>query len=229
MKTNLTGKTFGFLTVVSKTDQRNQFNILWQCVCICGKKCLRTGPSMRRVLAASCGCQQPRLASEANKTHGMTKSAEYSSWTNMLSRCRNRNNPRFKDYGGRGISVCKRWLASFEAFFADMGAKPAGKQSLEREDNNGNYCPSNCYWATHEEQHNNTRSNAVLVHNGKSQTIAQWARETGIRHSTIQSRTSRGWTAAEALTTPVSKSNKLVTLRKSISSSLDSKISKPGR
>ena len=99
----------------------------------------------------------------------------YNNWVDMKQRCFNKNNPRYKDWGGRGITVCKRWMI-FENFLADMGEKPKGK-TLDRKDNDGNYCKKNCRWATREEQQNNTRQNRIIIYKGKTQNLTQWARE----------------------------------------------------
>ena len=95
----------------------------------------------------------------ASRTHGMTKTTEYSSWRAMKTRCYNKNMPAYKNYGGRGISVCDKWLNSFPNFYADMGLKPEPKRnySIERRENAGNYEPNNCYWATAKQQANNRR------------------------------------------------------------------------
>lgn len=99
---------------------------------------------------------------------------EFYSWCNMRRRCYEITNDRYHRYGGRGIIVCDRWLNSFENFFADMGEKPSQKHSIEREDNDGNYEPSNCYWGTKKEQANNRSSNVFIEHNGIVKTITDW-------------------------------------------------------
>lgn len=99
----------------------------------------------------------------------------HKNWSDMKQRCFNKNNPRYKDWGGRGITICKRWM-KFENFLADMGERPKGK-SLDRIDNNGNYCKENCRWATRKEQQNNTRQNRIITYKGKTQNLTQWAKE----------------------------------------------------
>lgn len=132
----------------------------------------------------------------------ISKTPTYDIWDAMKQRCLNPNDNRWKDYGGRGITICQRWM-DYRNFLADIGERPEGR-SLDRfPDNNGNYEPGNCRWATRVEQQNNMRSNVVLSHNGKSQTVAQWAAELGINKSTLSKRLSRGnWDVATALTTP---------------------------
>ncbi|WP_062120308.1 hypothetical protein [Aureimonas sp. AU40] len=118
----------------------------------------------------------------------------------MRRRCREPNSANYARYGGRGISVCKRWDESFEAFLQDMGEAPAG-MSIEREDNDGNYEPANCSWATLETQNNNRRSNVIVEFNGRSQTLKQWARELGINYRTLHTRYRNGRRGAELLST----------------------------
>jgi hypothetical protein len=126
---------------------------------------------------------------------------EYRSWQNMISRCYNVNLPCYKDYGGRGIKVCKRWRDSFENFFADVGKKPSSKHSLDRfPHNNRGYKPGNVRWATCIEQSQNTRRNVALTFRGKTHCMSKWARIVGINYRTIRSRLNRGWSTHDALT-----------------------------
>lgn len=121
----------------------------------------------------------------------------------MKDRCLNPSSQRYDRYGARGITVCQRWLDSFEAFLEDVGYRPSPSHSLERLDNNGNYEPVNVVWEMREHQDNNKSTNRVLEFNGKSQTVAQWSREIGIPVRTLGSRLETGWDAVSALTTPV--------------------------
>ena len=122
----------------------------------------------------------------------------YSTWKSMLNRCNNPNNSSFSYYGGRGISVCDKWRESFWFFVEDIGTRPKGC-TLDRKDNFGNYEPSNCRWATHEEQSLNTRRNLEIIYRGKTYTESQLARATGVNRTTIQARRNRGWTDSEEL------------------------------
>ncbi len=120
----------------------------------------------------------------------------------MIDRCTNKNVRNYKDYGGRGISICNRWL-SFENFYKDMGPKPKKSMSIDRIDNNGNYESSNCRWATQKEQCNNKRGNNIINYNGKTQTMTQWAEEIGIKLPTLHKRiTKYGWSIKKAIETP---------------------------
>lgn len=120
-------------------------------------------------------------------------------WRAMLSRCYNRKCKAYPRYGGRGVQVCESWRRSFETFYADMGDRPMGR-SLDRIDNDGDYTPSNCRWATPSEQNNNQQSNRVIVYNGVAYTLAQLARKTGLRAGTLRARVvDLGWSIADAV------------------------------
>lgn len=136
--------------------------------------------------------------------HGMRNTPEYAAWGAMLNRCFNSNTDSYPQYGGRGITVCQEWRDSFVAFYKCVGDRPEG-YSLERIDVNGNYEPGNVKWAPAEEQCNNRTNAVTLTYKGKTQTIAQWARELGLKHQMIRQRVLRGWTdPVEILETPCS-------------------------
>lgn len=135
-----------------------------------------------------------------NKTHGMSSSREFQTWARMKGRCYNRRNPDYPDYGGRGIRVCDRWLESFEAFYADMGPRPAG-HSIDRKNSNGNYEPDNCHWTTAVPQASNRRSNQTIAFRGETHTVQEWSRRTGLKAASIYWRLHRGWTPERTLTT----------------------------
>ena len=126
----------------------------------------------------------------------------FSTWSHMLSRCCNQNNNRWYRYGGRGIKVCARWLV-FVNFLADMGEKPKGL-SIDRIDNDGNYEPGNYRWATPIQQKNNASSNRMITFKNKTQSMANWAREVGIRNATLWERLRMGMSVEDALTKPIS-------------------------
>lgn len=134
---------------------------------------------------------------------GGKKSTTYSIWSSMKDRCLNSKHRRYARYGGRGIRVCDRWL-SFESFLLDMGERPKGL-SLERIDNDGDYQPGNCRWATNQEQSLNRRSNRRLTFNGKTQTVKEWSLELGFKKNLIKDRLRIGWTVEQALTVPPGK------------------------
>jgi hypothetical protein len=127
------------------------------------------------------------------------KPKSYYIWKSMMARCYNKNAERYADYGGRGIAVCDRWH-SFDNFFADMGEKPEWL-SLERGDNNGNYCPENVQWKTAKAQANNRRSNVLLTYKGETKTMQQWCDEIGLRIGTVWARINvYGYSVERALT-----------------------------
>lgn len=133
--------------------------------------------------------------------HGCTHSSEHNAWRNLWNRCTNPNFLQFKDYGGRGIKVCRRW-DKFENFLADMGKKPSPKHSLDRKNNDGNYTPKNCRWATRAEQMRNTRRNCLVTHEGRIRVLTDWCLEKRINVNTVKARLRSGWSVSRALTVP---------------------------
>ena len=173
----------------------------WICQCDCGVIKSIASSSLRHGCSKSCGCYNLDVLNKRLTTHGQSRTKTYQTWGRMLSRCRNKNIPRYKNYGGRGIKVCERWL-SFENFLSDMGINPEG-MSLERIDNDGNYKPSNCKWATPSEQANNRRSNTYLIIMGISYTRAEASKQFNINYGTLKSRIRRGWEPHDAVFTPI--------------------------
>lgn len=136
-------------------------------------------------------------------TQGLSYTSEYRAWQTMRLRCTVPANAAYPNYGGRGIKVCERWLNSVEAFIDDMGPKPSPKHELDRyPDNDGNYEPGNCRWATRSENDRNLRNNRIVEHEGEALTIAAWAERYGIRPDTLLKRINSGWLVSEALLTP---------------------------
>ena len=192
------GDKYNRLTAI-KFDHRNEKGEqCWLFRCSCGNEKVIRVSEVKNSHIKSCGC----LVKERMTTHGMTNSSEYKIWTDIKKRCSNKNNKGFKNYGGRGITVCKRWL-SFENFFVDMGKRPSSKYSIDRIDNDKGYSKENCRWATAKEQANNRRSNRLLTFDSKTQNIKQWAFEKRIRYATLYARIKKGWSTEKALTTPV--------------------------
>jgi hypothetical protein len=138
----------------------------------------------------------------------MSRTAIYRRWKGMLRRCDTPSMSGYENYGGRGIRVCDSWRLSFMAFLNDMGEPPTGEHSIERIDNDGNYEPGNCRWATKKEQCANRRSSVVLTHNGVSDTLTNWANRTGMNPMTLWNRIRLGWSPEMALETPICESKR---------------------
>lgn len=134
-------------------------------------------------------------------TRGVNPSPEYSAWNNMNRRCHSPLNAAFKDYGGRGITVCSRWRHSFLNFLSDMGPRPSQNHSIDRIDNDKGYGPGNCKWSTLIEQNNNRRACRFITHNGVTRTLTQWANQIGIDPTLLGQRLKR-MTFAIAIATP---------------------------
>ncbi len=161
--TELVGQKFGRLTVVKRAGSTAAKKKLWLCICDCGNERRIPAGDLRGGKSVSCGCFKKEMAASIKFRHGQAKAGnetrEYQSWKHMIGRCFNKNEKAFKHYGGRGITVCDRWLA-FENFYADMGNVTDGF-SIERVDVNGNYEPSNCKWIPKNRQATNRRSSVL--------------------------------------------------------------------
>ena len=174
---HLTGKRFNKLLVEERTGSSKGGQALWRCKCNCGNESIVAGTDLRRKSTKSCGCAK-------NITHGRAKHPLYKVWKGMIRRCTNPNYKYFKNYGGRGIKVCSRWL-DIHNFIADMGLRPSPKHTIERIDNNKGYFPDNCRWATRAEQQKNMRTNRMLTLEGRTMCAAEWARRLNIAYTTI--------------------------------------------
>jgi len=168
---DLTGQRFGKLVAIELIGHSP---VLWKCVCDCGRESIIRGNNLSRLGGQkSCGCLAKnaifRLSGNKQTNHGLSRTTEYRIWIGMKGRCYNPNTTRFISYGGRGITVCERWRNSFENFLQDMGLRPAGK-TLDRIDNDGNYEPGNCRWATRKEQAGHQRLSAAFDWFDPSQT-----------------------------------------------------------
>lgn len=199
---DLTGAVFGRMVVVEYSHTTKQGEALWRCRCSCGGVKVARGSGLRNGTTTSCGCYQKEVAAAVNTSHGLRQSSEYQTWNHMRQRCSNPKDGRYSDYGGRGIVVCESW-SSFEQFYADMGPRPSKDHTLDRKDNNGNYCKENCRWATRKEQNTNQRSNVRLTHNGETLVLSEWAEKSGIPYKTLHQRIARGWGTDRAITQPV--------------------------
>ena len=204
---DLTGKRFGRLLVLRFVEVRTGCSV-FLCRCDCGAEIEAKGKNLNGGIVRSCGCLQRDIARKLSTTHGETKrgqhSSEYRCWHDIKRRCTGQLRPDWKHYGGRGIKVCERWFNSFENFLRDMGRKPSSKHTIERQDNDGDYCPENCTWSTRKVQANNRRANHFVEFMGERMTISQWAIKKGIKKQTLFNRLlTRRWKIDRALTEPV--------------------------
>lgn len=193
------GQHFGKLTVIEYHGTNKHGQSEWLCQCDCGKQTVVTKTNLQTGNTKSCGCLHNALLIQNSTKHGETATRLYWTWHGMKARCFNPNDSRFKDYGGRGITVCDEWIR-FEGFRAwAMSSGYADNLTIDRIDNDGNYCPENCRWTTNKQQANNKRTNRMVTHNGKTQTIKQWADELGINYNTLYTRLVQyGWTVEKA-------------------------------
>lgn len=195
-----TGEVFGRLTVIGEGYNTAKVRFV-ECRCECGNQITANYSNLGKG-TVSCGCYRKEfMEKQRQPTHGMTKTPEYSSWMNMRTRCQDTSAINYHLYGGRGIRVCERWK-SFQRFIEDMGRRPSSRHSIERKNNNGDYTPDNCVWATKEEQGRNKRNNRILTVKGESKPLVVWAQECGIKESMIQERLRRGWNEEDAVLIP---------------------------
>lgn len=214
---DMTGTKWNKLTVIERAGSISG-KAAWKCRCDCGKECIVNGDNMRNGHTTSCGCERKRIAREESakkraeknpnanySAHGDTRTRLYDIWSHMKSRCSRPYDPRYKDYGGRGISVCEEWqmYGSFQKWAIENGYKD--DLTIERIDNDKNYCPENCTWIPKSDQAKNRRINVMYTENGVTRNMREWAKIKGINYGTVQCRRKRGWTLEKALNTPVKK------------------------
>lgn len=195
---DLTGRKFGKRIVTRFAGLRKfecgSLKKVWECKCECGGIDIEQGGNLKSGRSNSCGCDVPRAVSEKKLVHGKHGTRFYWVWAAMIQRCHNPNNKQYHAYGGRGISVCGRWM-TFTKFHEDMWEEYGNNVCIERVDNNSGYRKNNCIWTNGFVQANNKRTNVLITLNGKTKTIAQWSRLLRIPQSRIQNRYFRGWPA----------------------------------
>jgi len=215
---DLIGQKFGRLLPIKCVGKNNNRECLWLCKCECGNEKIISGRSLRSGATRSCGCLQKEFIIFKNTKHGHAKrdkkSKTHIAWGHMIDRCTNVNNKYYKDYGGRGITICDRWQKpngeGFRNFLKDMGECPPGL-SLDRIDNNkllNSYSPKNCRWATDIQQHRNTRRNRKIPYGDKEYCLIELSEKYNINRCTLQGRLNSGWSIEDALTILVKKHGK---------------------
>lgn len=202
VKIDMRGKSYGRLHVLKEAGRQGSF-VTWKCKCDCGSEVIVSGNHLRSGHTKSCGCLAKELKSKRalgknhpNYKHGGAGTPEYITWWGMMARCYRPDSSSYKYYGAKGIIVCERWHC-FEHFLKDMGRRPEGL-TLDRENQNGDYEPSNCRWSTLETQSGNRSSTIQITFKGKTQCMAVWARELGINYGTLRKRFKLGWPIEKA-------------------------------
>ena len=206
---DLTGRKFGKLQVLHRAPNHitsgGQVKAMWVCRCECGKEIEAYAAYLKRGTKTSCGCERK----QSNFKHGdclaTKKSRLYEIWNNMKSRCMRPTSTAYQNYGGRGIAVCKEWLdyPTFKKWALTNGY--SDNLTIDRINNDGNYEPSNCRWATLKIQGNNTRHNVVIEYNGERHSISEWADLLHIPYKTLHYRLRSGWDVSKAFSTPLRK------------------------
>ncbi len=200
---NIAGQTFDRVTVLSLAGiraKKTHFN----CRCSCGKELVISADKLKSGHTRSCGCLLTDFASRLNYRHGESSggkpTAEFKCWQGIKERCLTTTNRAYPSYGGRGITVCSRWLDSFEAFLADMGRRPSADHSIDRIDNNGPYSPENCRWAIKKTQNNNRRSTKVVKVKDFEGSFKSACEHFGVPYKTAHQRVRLlGWTMEQAI------------------------------
>lgn len=204
---DLTGRSFGMLTVIRRGEDETRnghVRATWLCQCACGKHKTLKPSVLRGGNTRSCGCMYFKAFGESNTA------AEYRCWVEMLRRC---GDPRRKDYpryGGRGITVCERWLHSYANFISDVGRKPSPSHSIDRKNNNLGYCPENCKWSTKTEQNDNRSNTIILNFGGEKLTVREISERTGVNPITLRWRLTHGWPTEKAVQPACSGASELV-------------------
>lgn len=202
---DLTNKKFNRLTALKRVGHSGKGAVIWLFRCDCGKEKEIVGWKVKSGHTKSCGCLQSEWAvkhaielARRNITHGMSYLRPYSIWHSMLQRCLNKKSHSYKNYGGRGIKVCNKWL-KFKGFLEDMKVGYENGLSIDRINNDGNYNKENCRWVTVKQQNNNNRNCHFFTYKGITKNITQWADKLGLNVNTVRVRIHRGQNELEAL------------------------------
>jgi hypothetical protein len=205
---DLSGMKFERLEVIRRAEKPNSKNYHWLCRCDCGNEIIVSTSNLCSGNTKSCGCLNSELSTLRSATHNLSKSRLYNIYCGMKQRCYDTNSSNYHNYGARGIRVCDEWLRDFTTFYKwSLRNKYCGNLSIDRIDNDGNYEPSNCRWATRVEQANNKSNSRIFTIDGKTQTVSQWARDYGLTADLVYSRMYKSkWSIEKALTEPICKS-----------------------
>lgn len=203
-KEDLRGRQFGRLTVVDESSRRDGHSSWWWCECECGKRVEVRRSCLMRGDTKSCGCLNSEKSAERGRKamtkHGWYGTRVYHIWHSIVDRCESPNCSQYSNYGGRGIKVCDEWRSDPKAFCEWATANGyADNLSIDRIDVNGDYEPSNCRWITINEQQTNKRNNVKITYRGKTQCVAEWARELGVSQGNIYARIRLGWTSPQEI------------------------------
>lgn len=189
---NMVGKVCGMVTVLGfsgivRSEKTGHTYRTWKCKCVCGNETIKTTSELRNGHSISCGCYRIEKTKEFATTHGLSKTRLYKTYTSMKARCYRPTTTYYENYGGRGIKVCDEWLESFENFkaWADKSGY-ADNLTIERIDNDGNYCPENCTWITKQEQDRNKRTNHPVIYKGQEMLLTDLVKLTGLAPQTIK-------------------------------------------
>lgn len=193
------GQRYGMLTILEVYDKRGH-HYRYKCKCDCGNESIAFLDSLQSGHTTSCGCH----GKASMTTHGLSKHPIYKTWIGMRERCLRENGSGYYRYGARGIKVCDEWVNDFQKFY-DWAMENGWKEglTLDRIDNDGDYCPDNCRWADRVVQSNNRSSNKYLTYNDKTMSVSEWAYEVGMPVPTLFTRLRKGWSVERALTEPV--------------------------
>lgn len=198
-KTDLTGKSFGRLTVTGEAPMRNKKIRRWNCQCPCGVVLEISHGHLTTGHTKSCGCLRTDMLVERSTVHGECGSPTWKIWIGMISRCYQESHTSFNRYGAVGVRVCDRWLESYKNFKEDMGEVPEGK-SIERVRGAKLYSPDNCVWATPKEQALSRSTTRWYTHNGETLCLKDWARKIGMSYLKLYKRVvCRGWDFERAI------------------------------
>ena len=203
-KINEVGKKYGYWSVLSESKKRSYGKLAFNCECKCGSQKIIVGSELRMGRTMSCGC----LSKELKTKHGMSETRQYQIYNGIKKRCLNRKSKSYINYGGRGIKICQRWMKGFENFWEDMKEGYSDDLTIDRIDNDGDYCKENCRWADMETQLNNRRNSVFLTFGGVTKTISQWERKLKTKGGTLKHRVYYGFDDLDIITKPIKKNIK---------------------